>query len=150
MRETWAAPHEFDAYAPSEIPEGTPVHYAATAKLGGPSGLGGLRVRPSIFMPRWASRILLEITDVRLEWLQEITPSDAIAEGIEQVGDEYSRSPWRNYSLKPGAPAVLHSPSPSHSFMTLFESINGPGSWAANPRVWVIGFRLLTALGVTP
>jgi hypothetical protein len=99
-------------------------------------------------MPRWASRILLEITEVRLERLQDISREDAIAEGIERVGGEYSCSPWRNYSLKRGAPKLLHSSCPRHSFMTLFEAIN-PGAWDANPWVWVIVFRLVTALTPT-
>jgi hypothetical protein len=100
--------------------------------------------RPSIFMPRWASRILLEITEVRLERLQDISREDAIAEGIERMGGKYSCSPWRNYLLESEFPAVLHSSCPRHSFMTLFESIN-PGAWEANPWVWVIVFRLVTA-----
>jgi oligoribonuclease NrnB/cAMP/cGMP phosphodiesterase (DHH superfamily) len=90
--------------------------------------------RPSIHMPRWASRILLEITGVRVERLQEISEKDAIAEGIERInaGDHWA---WRDYS---GNRQAL---SPVFSYQSLWESINGPGSWAVNPWVWVLEFR---------
>lgn len=75
-----------------------------------------LRKRPSIHMPRSMSRILLEITAVRVERLQDISHEDAMAEGmpIDDAIYDYSR---------------------------LWESLNGPGSWAANPWVWVVEFR---------
>jgi hypothetical protein len=77
--------------------------------------------KPSIHMPRWASRITLEITGVRVERLQDITEADAIAEGYS-VENEIDGDPieW---------------------FAYLWESINGAGSWAANPWVWVVEFR---------
>jgi hypothetical protein len=103
----------------------------------------GLRWRPSIHMPRWASRITLEITDVRVERLQEISREDAIAEGIERVGGGGSCHPWRNYLLKPFAHPTSHCSSCQRSYMTLWESINGPGSWAANPWVWVVSFQVI-------
>jgi hypothetical protein len=78
---------------------------------------------PSIFMPRWASRITLEITGVRAERLNDISEEDAIAEGVDTTCDELGRF------------------VPSVSYRNLWESINGPGSWAANPWVWVVEFR---------
>ncbi len=86
--------------------------------------------RPSIFMPRWASRITLEVTAVRVERLQDISCEDALAEGI----DHYC----------PGVTAALRGETeadPVAEYRTLWESINGPGSWDANPWVWVISFR---------
>lgn len=82
------------------------------------------RIRPSIFMPRWASRITLEVTNVRVERLQSITVSEAMAEGYEgSIPDHIDPSiTW---------------------YSELWESINGPGSWAANPWVWVIEFKRL-------
>lgn len=79
--------------------------------------------RPSIHMPRWASRLTLEIVAVRVERLQEISENDAIAEGA-----------WRSRN-----PALVSIWPPE--FENLWESINGPGSWEANPWVWVISFR---------
>lgn len=105
-------------------------------------GNDGGRWRPSIHMPRWASRITLEVTSVRVERLQEITAEDAIAEGIEIVGGEYSVNPYRNY-LK-GTPGEMntHCSSPVRSLQTLWDSINGKKHpWASNPWVWVIQFR---------
>lgn len=74
------------------------------------------------FMPRSASRITLEITDVRVERLQDITDADALAEGVDQT----------NTSIGGYA---------TERFKRLWESINGPDSWDANPWVWAIGFK---------
>lgn len=91
---------------------------------------------PSIHMPRWATRITLELTGVRVERLQDISEADAIAEGIE-------RSP-RTGRWLPGNCA-----EPEWAFRELWEQINGAGSWVANPWVWVVAFRILNghALG---
>jgi len=80
-----------------------------------------LRWRPSIHMPRWASRIDLLITGVRVERLQDISTEDALAEGISRM----ECPDW-------------HATT---DFRALWESINGPGSWEANPWVWVIEFK---------
>ncbi len=103
---------------------------------------------PAIHMPRWASRIMLEITRVRVERLQDLTAVDAIAEGIESLtyGGQTS---YRDYSLSDEWAEV--SPmleSPIESYCTLWESINGPGSWDANPWVWVVDFKRMK--GETP
>ena len=73
---------------------------------------------PSIHMPRKASRITLEIVAVRVERLQSISYDDAVAEGIEH---EY--------------------PKAVAQYRDLWEQINGPGSWDANPWVWVVEFK---------
>lgn len=87
------------------------------------------RVRPSIHMPRCASRITLEITGVRVERLQDISEADCIAEGVETLGRDIGReAPYDAAKLK---------------YASLWESINGPGSWDANPFVWVIEFKRL-------
>lgn len=80
------------------------------------------RKRPSIHMPRWASRITLEVTGVRVERLQDISTHDCWAEGI------------------PSSPDV----NPRHEYEELWTSINGPGSWKVNPWVWCIEFRRVT------
>lgn len=89
--------------------------------------------RPSIFMPRVASRILLEITSVSVERLQSISEADAKAEGVEPLKGGF----WKNYV--PGW--TEFSVSAKGSFCTLWQSINGADSWAANPWVWVIEFQ---------
>lgn len=93
--------------------------------------------RPSIHMPRWASRITLEVTGVRVERLQDISEADAVAEGIEPTMPNPGPWNWKDY-LAEGCHthAIL-------SYKTLWESINGPGSWDKNPLVWVVEFRRL-------
>jgi len=76
---------------------------------------------PSIFVPRWASRITLEVTGVRVEQLQEISESDAQAEGVD--------------------PIVAKVPTHRDAYRYLWDEINGVGSWNANPWVWVIEFK---------
>ncbi len=94
------------------------------------------RVLPSIHMPRGLSRITLEITEVRVERLCRISDDDARAEGVEKT----SQRGWRDYGLDlPNAQP--HAPG---SFASLWGSINGIGSWSANPWVWVLTFKRVT------
>ena len=86
----------------------------------------GAKWIPSIFMRRADSRITLEITGVRVERLNEITPSDACAEGVFEDG---------NYATEPPLPY------PVATFKKLWQSINGPESWEKNPWVWVVEFK---------
>ena len=93
------------------------------------------RWRPSIFMPRWASRITLEVVSVRVERLQEISDEDVLAEGIERPGHGYPV----------GLPLVpIHTfPVPRVAFTRLWDSLAKPGAeWASNPWVWVIDFKV--------
>jgi hypothetical protein len=80
------------------------------------------KLRGAYNMPCWASRITLEITEVKVERLQVMTPTDAIAEGIEKLGEFPNITPWRNYQLKPGAPGAMNFSTPLRSFMSLWES----------------------------
>lgn len=89
--------------------------------------------RPSIHMPRWASRITLEVTGVRVERLQDISEADAIAEGIEKTAAGF----WSTY----GQSDVNGTYSPVTSYRCLWNSINGADSWDANPWVWVVDFK---------
>lgn len=91
--------------------------------------------RPSIHMPRWASRILLEITDVRVERLNAISEEDATAEGVPPAG-----------SLLPDYPGTFLTQKGDFAtakvaFQRLWESIYGEESWKANGWVWVISFK---------
>lgn len=86
------------------------------------------RWRPSIHMPRWASRLLLEVTAVRVERLRRISDADCIAEGAHG-----------GHNCIPG---YGYSATPYEHFHHLWESIHGAASWKANPWVWVIEFRV--------
>lgn len=92
---------------------------------GNPTEGDWTRPRPSIHMPRWASRILLEITAVRVERLQDISETDAEAEGIQEIVDA----------------GVDHDGTPRDAYRALWEQINGADSWSANPWVWVVEFK---------
>jgi hypothetical protein len=92
----------------------------------------------SIHMPRWASRITLEITDVRAQRLQDISEADAIAEGLIKVRGPLKSTMWE-YSETTGGQFA----DPRVAYHMLWESINGPGSWDANHWVWAISFRMV-------
>jgi hypothetical protein len=94
--------------------------------------------KPSIFMPKDACRLRLEITDIRVEQLQSISEEDAIAEGIQSWKDgNFDRTVYKNYRKNEGEWLFL----PYASFQSLWESINGVNSWNNNPWVWVIEFK---------
>jgi hypothetical protein len=95
------------------------------------------RWTPSIHMPRAASRILLEIVSVRVERLQEISAADCRAEGIAQCDGIGSAAHMINLASRmSGAPSI-----DLITYATLWEVINGFGSWATNPWVWVVEFK---------
>lgn len=132
VRETWAEVGSLDPGF---------VTYRATYPHGLPAGMAnvpadirdaGYRWKPSIHMPRRHSRITLEVTAVRVERLQDISEERARAEGVllcEGGAFDYSAQDWHQ------------GLSASGSFATLWESINGAGSWAADPWVWVVEFK---------
>lgn len=102
---------------------------------------GNHKWRPSIFMPRWASRITLEITSIRAERLREISKSDAEAEGIRKFDLNESCGTRALYGV--AADEHEFGSTAKEGYEILWESINGPGSWDENPFVWVIEFRKL-------
>ena len=99
--------------------------------------------RPSIHMPRWASRITLEVIDIRPERVQDIPQSDALAEGIDHR---------RATGMSPGGSGTFcvgknhHASTPRESFALLWESVygKGPFAWANNPWVWAVTFKRVT------
>jgi len=111
--------------------------------------------RPSIFMPRWASRILLEIAAVRCERLQDISEADAKAEGCQigiAPGVVRGALPCVNCGRSQrdhsgvafacnGTAGVFCPNTYKGGYAMLWEQINGPQSWAANPWVWVVEFK---------
>ena len=95
----------------------------------------GIKWRPSIHMPRAASRITLEVTEVRVERLAIISEADAIAEGLKPLSEGTDRT-W----TVDADPRSEHE-SPRDTYRWLWESINGPGAWDKSPWVWVVEFR---------
>ena len=122
VREAWRAPAGiFDSKPPRTMRSDTPIRYEADGES--PRGtFSPGKFRPPMFMPQWASRITLEITGVRVERLQEISRGDAMEEGC----------PFPN---------MAKGDDPRRWYSDLWESINGPGSWDANPWVWVVEFK---------
>ncbi|MFU3727937.1 hypothetical protein [Pseudomonas aeruginosa] len=92
--------------------------------------------KPSIHMPRWASRILLEITAVRVERLQDISEEQAQAEGVKGEQCDHARQACADIGC--------WGDTTKGAFGFLWESLNGEGSWAATPWVWVVEFKRVT------
>lgn len=133
LREAWRTWASIDDFPPrSMAPNGPAIHYDADGRA--PEIMG--KYRPPMFMPRWASRILLEVTGVRIERLNDISEEDARAEGIIDGG-------CLNCGNNEPCGCADPKPDARDSFVRLWESINGDGSWHANPWVWVVEFRRL-------
>lgn len=128
VREAWLADAQLDSIAPRDLSQGEPILYPAdgSVRQTGCAMVSQGRGRPSIHMPRWASRILLEITAVRVELLQDITEEQAEAEGVNFLRHV------------PDADETLTA---SQLFECLWSSINGDESWKGNPWVWVVEFK---------
>jgi hypothetical protein len=104
------------------------------------------RWRPSIHMPRVASRITLEITEVRVERLQSISESDAIAEGCTYTDFGLNRwhrpqPGWKCGDTPTGHEQCMHSAV--YAYASLWDEINGAGAWNTNPWTWAVSFRIL-------
>jgi len=168
VRETFRVSKKHDATAPRDLPldRGLSIAYAAGGMMcrddvGGPyishptddlwdaHWMGKTRV--SIHMPRAASRITLEIVGIRVERLQDISEADALAEGITCenviVSSYYANGHHEvtadRYFFKGCDDEGFESAC--EAYAALWESINGAGSWDANPWVWVVEFRRIEA-----
>jgi hypothetical protein len=148
VREGWQTGAKLDSLNATEIAAkclaagypkpGAPIRYGADGAVtlwgdNDPVDFGAWgRKRSSRFMPRWATRLTLQITGLRVERLQEISEADVLAEGIELVSSncdgECGRTPC----------GISRS-----RFSSLWDSINGADAWQANPWVWVITFKLV-------
>lgn len=133
VRETWSTHTCYDDVAPAELTTRS-IHYWADGEI--ETGKG----RPSIHMPRRFSRIDLEVTSVRVERLQDISETDALAEGIDMESDHASlcldiaaTTSYPNDLPRGSAPVAVYK--------ALWEQINSAGTWAANPWVWVVEFK---------
>ncbi|MBN7137025.1 hypothetical protein A7A76_20005 [Lysobacter enzymogenes] len=155
VREAWRAPHQLDNLSPNGIADAClaagynspwcPVQYEACGTRNStkdwyefgstPGSAKPGRYRHGRFMPRWASRISLEVTGVRIERLQAISEADARAEGAHfHDGRGIGHSGWRHDD------GAVHGDARS-AFARLWESLNGAGSWEQNAFVWVVSFR---------
>lgn len=147
VRESWRGPHEHDDTKPRDIEPGGDIRYEADGKARfwtdassfyeqpaeAADGFG--KLRPGIFLPRWASRIELEITGVKVERLQDISEADVLAEGIEAVENDNVRE---LLAVRTGA---------RDRWAEGWNRINGkrPGcSWEANPWLWCLTFKNLS------
>ena len=133
VRETWAeaggnAP-ELKLYR-ANYPAHIPSHYE---NIPAPEEI---RWTPSIHMPRWASRINLEITNVRVERLNDISEADALAEGCVAL----EGCKWHTFE-EANAGTPMHDHTAKDAFSSLWQSIYGEESWSSNPWVWVIEFK---------
>ena len=109
-----------------QLPECNQEH-AITYRADGNQPFGGGKWKSPIHMPRWASRLTLIVTDVRVQRLQDISAADAIAEGCHV----YANS----------ATIDCDTPDPRHEYRRIWNSIHGPEAWAANPWVAAISFK---------
>lgn len=127
VREAWRTSKVADELKSSQLVGGgcSPIWHEAQNEVPfHPSDFG--KLRPSIFMPRWVSRITLEITMVRIERLHDIGPADCVCEGYKSpIGTRYAQEELNALDW----------------YRDIWESINGPGSWDLNPWVWVIEFK---------
>ncbi|WP_317451474.1 hypothetical protein [Pseudomonas azotoformans] len=143
VRETWAADAQVDEVAPRDLSQGEPIYYAAdgAARQTGCAMIKPGKGRPSIHMPRWVSRILLEITDVRVERLQDISEEQALAEGIIP----HVRGGWHWHPHDPSNVDDWHQfgfKSPAFAFQDLW--IGTGGDWDSNPWIWCVNFKRVT------
>ena len=135
VRETWACEQAKDAYKPSEILTESVCWYNATDRDSDQDSWRG-RIRSPRFMPRWASRILLEITDVRVERVQEISKQDASAEGCANL---------RPVQTETGVVYSYGCLLPIDFFKMIWNCLNAKRGygWDANPWVWVVEFKVM-------
>jgi hypothetical protein len=141
VRETWAVASIYDGKKPREInPEGTPLYcgirYAATDER------RGIKDRSCRFMPRWASRLWLEVTDVRVQRVQEISDTDAQAEGIER--DPRYPNLWRRGPLSGDQNNVDCTAFPKLAYRSIWEGLHPMAGkrWIDNPWVVAVTFKV--------
>jgi hypothetical protein len=132
VREAWRTSRARDGTPPSALPPDLKmIEYLAD----GTDHFSLGKYRPAMYMPRWASRLTLEVTEVRLEKLRSISAADARAEGFEP-------GKMMKGSVN-GEPAEIAVTDPVYWFAMLWTTIHGEGSYADDPWVWAVSFRLL-------
>lgn len=142
VREAWRTVESLDEIRPSMLADRVPIRYEADGFVRGKLRESTGRYRHARFMPRWISRITLEVTNVRCERLHDITDADAKAEGVEPLPFERKLYPSKHA-------ATVTEWSHRAAFQLLWESINGAESWRSNPWVWVVEFKRLESVLTT-
>jgi hypothetical protein len=144
VREHWRTSHDLDPIPPRDLDVTIPIYHEATNLSVGFAG----KMRQAMHMPKWASRITLIVTDVRVQHLQEITEEDAIAEGVEKVFYDGSdkayigASGWKDYRDHPHA--CVPFIEAKNSYETLWDEINAEKApWSSNPWVVAYTFRCI-------
>lgn len=142
VRETWSPRNDLEPEASDERKR----HYCCYKADGGdlsdewhPHD----KWKPSIHMPRWASRITLEVKRVRVERLQDISAENAIDEGAMTLPNRPTYEAECRAVREAGIAKPPLGDGPLERFARLWDEINGAGSWAANPWVWVVEFKLV-------
>lgn len=138
VRESFAFDPNFNRLSPAAVPqhERVPVFYESGAK---PIIKHWHKVRPSIHMPRWCSRLTLEVTSLTTGPLSTITDADAIAEGV--VKSNRGLWLWYGRPCDVGEPARLWG-SPRAAFADLWNWLHGDGAFKSNPEVAAINFKV--------
>ena len=142
VREAFSGPRCMDTAPPSKWGRSSRIWYWAD---GNPESGDWTKPKPSIHMPRWASRILLEVTEVRVQRLWEISEADAIAEGVEAIPYTGPNAGPNRYSVGDSSVGWANFPTAREAYAHLWDQINGAGSWDANPWVWAVAFQGLNA-----
>ncbi len=160
VREAWRSERGLDRQNASEIEAAcldagysrvwAPIFYEIDAvRVNFENGMVAGRYRHARFMPRWASRLTLTVTDVRVQRLQEINEADAVAEGVTRCAwaeamAEDGRKEWHVPENTPGEyPGLTNAhPSPVGAFWELWNSLHGPEAWDANPWVAAATFTV--------
>jgi hypothetical protein len=135
VRENWQTHCDMDHITPRDLPHDAAVQYPAIYD-------GWMsRIRPSIHMPRWASRLTLTVTDVRVQRLQDLSEEDAKAEGC---GKAFEVQDLRDamHKLLGAASGEATGSTYRIGFAHLWNSINGPDAWSENPFVYAVSFTV--------
>lgn len=132
VRENFATDPCYDHIRPSDLKRHWPIYFACGEKRFTP---GFHRIRPSIHLPKWASRITLLVEAVKVEPLQSISDLDAVREGIVRTGNG-----WGVYGLLLETSAKS---GPTEAFRKLWTHINGRDSWNADPAVVALRFEVI-------
>lgn len=142
VRETWAVVPQVTDNGPKHKAKGDGT--GATWRASWDGNPSGFKWKPSIHMPRWASRLTLEICGVRVERLNDISEWDAISEGAMTLPNRPTYEAECAEAKSRGEKRPPIGDSPRHRFQRLWIEINGEESWSFNPWVWVVEFKKLS------